>query len=147
MTSTGCCELVVGVIGAKCRRLVCDLCLGQYVPCKQDVVGIIGVQPWRVDREGLAALTVRRLEAKATQAGSSGCHTGLCAVAVVHIKVQQSHFFNACTNYRPSVLLLPLCTLRKQQCFPPSPNVCTCNRPLCCWQDTTPMMPAHATSP
>ena len=68
----------------------------EAVPCKQDVVTVISVQPRREDRESLAALTERCLEAKAAQAGGCGCHTRLSAVAMVHIKVQQGHALYPC---------------------------------------------------
>ena len=59
----------------------------EAVPCKQDVVSVIGVQPRREDWEGLAALTEGRLEAEAAQTRGCGGHTRLSAIAMVHINV------------------------------------------------------------
>ncbi len=74
-------------------------------PGKQDVFSVISVKPRGECGEGLAALAERGLEAELTQAGRSGCHTCLGAVAVMYIKVKESYTLDACitprTNFTP----------------------------------------------
>lgn len=75
-------------------------------PGKEDVVGVIKVTPGLVLREGLAALAEGRVEGIASQAGHCVAYARLCAVSVVHIKVQQSHPLDACHSPTPCIFAL-----------------------------------------
>ena len=78
-------------------------------PGKQDVVSIISVKPGGEAGEGLATLAEGGLEAKLAQARCSGCYARLGPIAMVHIKVQQSHPLDACsTRHTPLHLMSSL---------------------------------------
>lgn len=81
------------------------------LPCKEDVVSIISVQPRGVDWEGLAAFTEGCLEAELAQAWCSVFDACLSAIAMMHIKVQQSHPFDACSQWSFHALLAMLTML------------------------------------
>lgn len=74
-------------------------------PSKQDVVSVISVKPRGESGEGLAALAEGGLEAELTQAGRSGCHTCLGAVAMMYIEIKESYTLDACiaprTDFTP----------------------------------------------
>lgn len=77
-----------------------EACLSalMHTPGKQDVFSIVGVKPRGESGEGLAALAERGLEAELTQAGGSGCHTCLGAVAMMYIKVKESYTLDTCVR-------------------------------------------------
>ena len=79
-----------------------EACLSALMgtPGKQDVFSVISVKPRGECREGLAALAERGLEAELTQAGHSGCHTCLGAIAMMYIKVKESHTLDTCITPR-----------------------------------------------
>lgn len=80
--------------------------MGGGSPGKEDVVGVVKVHPGLVTREGLAAAAEGRDKGVVGQAGHCVADARLCAVPVVHIKVQQSHPLNACHSTRADLYLL-----------------------------------------
>lgn len=74
-------------------------------PGKQDVLSVISVKPRGESGEGLTALAEGSLEAELTQAGCSGGHTCLSAVAMMYIKVKKSYTLDTCiiprTDFTP----------------------------------------------
>ncbi|KAA6419059.1 MAG: hypothetical protein FRX49_11022 [Trebouxia sp. A1-2] len=90
-----CGELLVDTLAMSSMKEACLSAL-MHTPGKQDVFSIVGVKPRGESGEGLAALAERGLEAELTQAGGSGCHTCLGAVAMMYIKVKESYTLDTC---------------------------------------------------
>ena len=84
-------------------------------PGKQDVVSVISVKPRGESGEGLTALAEGGLEAELTQAGRSGCHTCLSAIAMMYIKVKESYTLDTCIT--PCTDFTPCSDIVKYQNF------------------------------
>jgi hypothetical protein len=121
-----------------------EACLSALMgtPGKQDIVSVISIKPRGESGEGLAALAERGLEAELAQAGRSGCHTCLGAVAVMYIKVKESYTLDTCarpcTHFTPCSDLViyyafdHMCTVLPSQTKLTRPDLECCKVLLLC---------------
>ena len=96
----------------------------QGMPGKEDVVRVVRVEPGMEHGEGLEPLAKRVADWEFEHGRYRAGHACLCAVAVVHVKVQQRHTLDACTrriNIQPLVHMISSLSL-----LAPHPGVMGC---------------------